>query len=1067
MNKIKVLFQNVNGLPDWKLQIYKNLLDEDIYHLIIIQEHWFQLEINWENDPYILHTSTMPPRKNRRINGGIATLVHPSNQYLYSPLFTSLHSISFQFANLSFSTSYFPPSMSNEIILSELNSLPQSEFILGDFNFRMGKINADDEPQRNQRWRMIESFCNGKGLRWLTPTYDSELLLNPNPNFSSRTDHIFSKPTLNSNAQVLLNEQFKLKSDHNLLSLFIDSPDQNLNLNHRKIKYDFRMKIKLLRNENKGESFLNNFNYNFNDLNLNELISKYQSRIQEFNGVSLVESHPIIQDLLNDLQDNLVECLWHAGNNSIGSYPIKGFNRKRDEHVEAIDTEDLGLNETLTLFKSLHRGQQIDIIPSHEHGNVFKECSDFYNSLWNESNEQDLGLNEQDEESFQFIQGNHFSKTTLQNIINKYPSSKGCGPDGIHIVILKTLVEDESFISYLLNLFNLYYSCQITPTSFNHAQTTLLVKDKEQPTPSKLRPISITSIFRRIYEKLLISQWSHENLPWFQLHPTQAGCRRGFSAPTQILINDELSKRGYFYSAVLDIAKAYDNVNHYKLKEILRKRNTPSFIFNILNNLFFKDLSTQLIVNGLKQPPIQITRGIFQGSPLSPLLFEIFFDSLCYLLNPPELSTESLPNALFFVDDLIIKSKSAHDLDNLLALCDIWSSENLLKFNVQKSYVVIPPQELKNNLNLSLQSLNLEQVKQGIYLGTPITYKGTLWFSLLKNQIESANKCLKFLFATATKFTPYIKMLLTKTFVLSQFNYCGGILGLNLELKQLTTSNDSSLNEILQSLSDLDDQILLFIFNTRTTFSENVLRYMTLMPQIQDYLLYLRETFQVTIHKLDPSNPWNQMIAPSGSILSTGNLLQRISTPTPVYKRYLAIKESSTGHYMSFKDHLKSIYKNSLKGRDGILHHYVLEKSRNGPLNPDNLLKLKNDVLRSSLIDWRRNLCLPRRICINHECHENFNRKHLTECDYHTILPPDYLNEAALEIFIQEESELRLTAEIEGWNYQGNYTIMDSMINNGLHELAGRWLCWLEENLIGTAAQHRCQCDPMRLEMVV
>lgn len=78
----------------------------------------------------------------------------------------------------------------------------------------------------------------------------------------------------------------------------------------------------------------------------------------------------------------------------------------------------------------------------------------------------------------------------------------------------------------------------------------------------------------------------------------------------------------------LDLAKAFDRVDHYFLFALLKHLNIGEIIEKGVK-LCYKDISTKLLLNGSLTKSILVRRSVRQGCPLSPLLFNIYLEPLC------------------------------------------------------------------------------------------------------------------------------------------------------------------------------------------------------------------------------------------------------------------------------------------------------------------------------------------------------------------------------------------------------------------------------------------------------
>ena len=73
----------------------------------------------------------------------------------------------------------------------------------------------------------------------------------------------------------------------------------------------------------------------------------------------------------------------------------------------------------------------------------------------------------------------------------------------------------------------------------------------------------------------------------------------------------------------IDIQKAYDSVEYWTLDAILQKYGFSKQFRNIINNLCINSKCNVILPYGLSET-INISRGVKQDCPLSPLLFIIF-----------------------------------------------------------------------------------------------------------------------------------------------------------------------------------------------------------------------------------------------------------------------------------------------------------------------------------------------------------------------------------------------------------------------------------------------------------
>ncbi|KAG1067861.1 hypothetical protein G6F61_013339 [Rhizopus arrhizus] len=167
------------------------------------------------------------------------------------------------------------------------------------------------------------------------------------------------------------------------------------------------------------------------------------------------------------------------------------------------------------------------------------------------------------------------------------------------------------------------------------------------------------------------------------------------------MILDE--SRGLDYSGVgilLDQEKAYDRVHPLHLRRVLQRLHFPSTIITCILILFFEN-QVYVNVNGFFTDPITQQRGLRQGDPLSPLLFNLALEPfLLHLLQEDGLSGYQSPavpsvnptptiKCLAYADDICVFLDNPDELGLLHYHMQRYSDVSNAKFNEDKSEATV------------------------------------------------------------------------------------------------------------------------------------------------------------------------------------------------------------------------------------------------------------------------------------------------------------------------------------------------------------------------------------------
>ena len=130
-------------------------------------------------------------------------------------------------------------------------------------------------------------------------------------------------------------------------------------------------------------------------------------------------------------------------------------------------------------------------------------------------------------------------------------------------------------------------------------------------------------------------------------------------------------------------------------------------------------------------------KGVQQGNPLSPILFNLYINDIFEVIkndNMVTLDNEYKFNSLMYADDLIIMSTTLEglqkSLDALNGYCKKWKLN--INYKKTKSMVFSKGNNIKK-INLTINSNNIENTKEVKYLGISINSKNCSFMPTLSD----------------------------------------------------------------------------------------------------------------------------------------------------------------------------------------------------------------------------------------------------------------------------------------------------------------------------------------------
>lgn len=327
--------------------------------------------------------------------------------------------------------------------------------------------------------------------------------------------------------------------------------------------------------------------------------------------------------------------------------------------------------------------------------------------------------------------------------------SKGTASGDSGIINEALIAAADTIAIPLQFLFEKCWNSGCVPSDWKRACIQPIPKKGDLRQISNYRPISLTEVFRKLFECLILPKLSELVEP---LSVEQGGFRRRRGTLDQVCSLHEWAiqakaKKLPVFMIFLDIKAAYDQVDRMILWNKCRKRGMPAKLLQVLQALFDGN-ECKVVVDGQCSERFPLLSGLLQGSPLSPLLYSVFVDDLVDDLNSL-VGTERLSlggrrfRCLLYADDIVLLSSSWSDLKKLLLICEDHSVRNRYRFGVRKCESVLSCNR-EQSQELCLYGEALQNSESFCYLGVPFTRDGIDFQSLLRRNGDKAMKAASY-----------------------------------------------------------------------------------------------------------------------------------------------------------------------------------------------------------------------------------------------------------------------------------------------------------------------------------
>ena len=211
--------------------------------------------------------------------------------------------------------------------------------------------------------------------------------------------------------------------------------------------------------------------------------------------------------------------------------------------------------------------------------------------------------------------------------------------------------------------------------------------------PTDYRPISITPVLSKIFERLLakrLSAFAEHN----RLFPLlQFGFRKGLGTCDALLTISTIVQRsldsGQEVRLVgLDFSAAFDRVNHKALIFKLRQLGVGGVFLNIIRQ-FLTNRRQKVNVDNSFSDEREVISGVPQGSVLGPLLFILYTHDMWFGLENKLIAYADDATLIAPVPSPELRASVAESLNRDLAKINYWCTSWGMKLNAKKTQSII------------------------------------------------------------------------------------------------------------------------------------------------------------------------------------------------------------------------------------------------------------------------------------------------------------------------------------------------------------------------------------------
>ena len=298
------------------------------------------------------------------------------------------------------------------------------------------------------------------------------------------------------------------------------------------------------------------------------------------------------------------------------------------------------------------------------------------------------------------------------------------------------------------------------------------------------------------------------------------------------IINQARTKQRSLVITLLDLKNAFGEINHNLISSVLGYHHIPNQINTLIKSLY-TDFKTSIITSSFNTPFIAVGRGVLQGDCLSPLLFNLCFNTFIQHIKSDQYRQFGFSHKLLnpihwfqFADDASVITSLESENQHLLNRFSLWCQWSDMIIRVDKCSTF----GIKKAVTKSIQYLPKLFINNNVVpttkMGESFCYLGRYFdFSMSNNKhkaelISLINQLMSVI--DLKPLHPKNKLLLYSKYVLSKLSW--HLTVAPLSKAWITENIDSIVNQYIRKWLNIPvSGTLSNVFLNRSKFGLNII----------------------------------------------------------------------------------------------------------------------------------------------------------------------------------------------------------------------------------------------------